>query len=227
LLLKFQPLWLIVDVILAAIILVMVVAAWEIRRRRGRLLAFSLCDMLALVTVVCVALGWVTHERIAYDREQRQMARIKYDYKSALDTWTAACAPPAWMRSLCGDEYLPRFTWRIVRGSVDPHQVRSEEALRAETSAFPHLSVIRLRVWSAYDEHFRLSMLRAIPRLDTLEMDFDNFKALDDQDIRDLSQLPNLKNIIVTAIYDEPDPDLVARLKTALPNCALNGDDDW
>jgi hypothetical protein len=223
---KFHPWHLIADTAAAAAVIAVVTGTWEFRRRRrASPLAFSLGDMLAAVTSVCAILGWIALERRTAERELPVTQRYWGGDDYIFNPWGEACVAPLWTKSLLGERLMPAFTWRINQGNINANLVHNFEELQAEMSVVPHVTHICLQSVPGGNRHFRFSMLRAVPRLETLELR--EFRSLDDQDIRDLCELPGLKKIVFEK-KDDVDPATLDKLQTTLPGCAIvDYYDDW
>jgi len=220
----FMARFLVCDIAITVSLLVALVAAWEIRRRRRpHFFSVSVFDLLTGTVFVSAILGWTISLAREHERERRIIDDATYNIASGWIGGDEECIAPLWMRSLFGERLLPNFTWRTTSVSVNARDVESERALAAELSQIKHLRRLEIDQ-RPLNRRLKLAELKCLERLQTLE--FTDGFYLDEQRLDGLKQLPHLPKIVL--YKDEISPEVIAQLKRELPNCrVVDFDAEW
>ena len=115
------------------------------RKMNLRWYQYSLRSLMIVVTLACIAMGWVAtkmkqarQQKAAVDAILKVAGGITYDYqKDAFDT-TSKPPGPAWLRKVLGDNLLVNVT------RVDLHQSGASDALLEHLKRLTQLQELRL-----------------------------------------------------------------------------------
>lgn len=158
------------------------------RRKRRRLLQFSLRTVLVLLTAGCIWLGLKTEQV----RRQRQLVRLvknsggelAYDYQYEQSPYQANTPPgPKLLRNVLGDDFFSKLVMVSLRGvsDTDVHYVAKQSTLR-------HLSI----AGGVSDE--ALESVSQLKRLETLELYGGRFTG---SGLDQLSKLRQLRRLTI------------------------------
>jgi hypothetical protein len=201
-----------------------IVFAWEFRRRRRRgLFSVRLSDVLVVTTAFSFLLGWLVH----LDREGRREEAITLEMTNHGSQWwyvETACIAPRWLQSLVGNAVFPDSFWRAVQVSVDSDAGITDLVVRQISEL---TQVKRVWIYDLESKPARLAALRPLRRIKTLVLVAGKGSTIRDEDVAELSQLPQLRRLVVTRL-NEVSPDVIARIAAALPDCRIvDYADEW
>ncbi|MCI0333773.1 MAG: hypothetical protein L0228_11190, partial [Planctomycetes bacterium] len=132
----FRGATLVLDCVVVLLVLLAVIAAWEIRRRRRpRLLCFGLSDLMVAVSGASLLLGYLVYLNREYQREAQIDAEKLVSIDDSWFAYEDECIAPVWVRSLIGERFLPNFLWRHDNVLIDPELVIGENMAHPKKSA--------------------------------------------------------------------------------------------
>jgi hypothetical protein len=217
-------LWNVTTVLFAVVLLVV---AWECRRRRRpHVFSFGLIELFVAFTVAGGVFGWGVYMKREQQRERDLIANIR----SVWSLHSEECIAPLWMRSLLGDRLVPSFLWRTTSAEVQRDDYVDH--------GLPHLKEIaqlsymtRILVYGNAKEYppFPFALLNSLIRLEELDLSGSyvaddesgdiRFSDITEQDVEQLIQLDGIRKIFLDT--GDISPKLLARLKAGLPNCKI------
>jgi hypothetical protein len=210
-----------IDIAACSFIIVALVAAWEFRRRRRpRVLCFTIADMLISTTLISAALCYLVHLNQSYQCE------LQLNKTAILSTGVVfqreTCIAPAAIRSLVGERFLPEFAWRTSAVLLDIGWPERDAHRLAETIAeYPYITEVAIA--SSGTVRFPFSTLRDL-RLETI--DLSDYLTIDKNDVDQLVQLKTLQKLIVSDW--KISPHILDQLRTDLPDCrVITLSEDW
>ena len=208
------------DILVGVALLVGIVAAWEMwRRRRKRIFAFTLRDMFATVAAVSLALGWSFYTLREYQRELPLAEKGWSDAESNFGVQDEVCIAPTWMRALVGECLMPDFTWRVYSVWVYWDELENPNDVCREMATFSYLRTICVDNYWEERIHVPFSALSALRHLQRIEIDNSQY-PFDEHDIRELSKLTGLKEIAFWSLAEVP-PEQISQLNAAIPECRI------
>jgi hypothetical protein len=212
---------LLANIAIATLVVIAAMAAWETRRRRRpRLYAFNLADLLLAGTCISGFLGWMVYLESGHRREA-ELDSLQFD--SQQNPWFSddeSCVAPIWLRSLVGEQLLPDFMWRITSVNVIADEEHDYMQLVAQLSEFAYLERINFDGIER-ETDFRLRWLSKLERVKTLQ--FYSGMCRDQRQLNELMQLSQLQKIVL-ADKEEVEPRTLSALQAALPGCQIV---DW
>jgi len=132
-----------IDLAVCCTVLIVVVTAWEYRRRkRASVWQASLQEMFGASFIIAAILGWLVYEVRESSREARQFAAL-YDLEEELwgegpnVMWTRKPDLPDWMIRLFGPKSVPESMWRCRKLALEPNSAGDYSTL---AEAMPYLS---------------------------------------------------------------------------------------
>jgi hypothetical protein len=211
---KPHPLALFGNVATGLLLIGAVASTWEWRRRRRtRLMQFSLREIVIATAVVAAAFGWWRYKQAEGDREDN----LGY----AAGNWSYH--GPLWLKRLVGESPLTTTFSRI--DGVALH-VTDNDQFQKTVSGFRSLRYLREVELDNYsldkDKYVELSF-SALQQLDGLrELWLAGF-MLTENDVYELEAVSNLEVIRIDN-WEEQKPDILVQLIGAMPDCKiLNG----
>jgi hypothetical protein len=229
----FDGIVLVFDCGIALLLLIAIVSAWEIRRRRRpALFCFRLSDILFSVALLSVVLGWLVYSEREFHREDRiidsEWERKDREEEFDTDGWYADefCIAPKWIRSLIGERVLPYYFWRTSAVEITPENGQRLSTICSELSNFTYLTNVVVQYENEF-QGFPYSKLSGVRQLEEIWIDSYWNHYLNDADIRELAQLTQLKKIV---LYDkgDHDPGRISQLEKELHGCKIvDSFDDW
>jgi hypothetical protein len=215
---KLHPAAVMGNLVVGALLIVLVAAAWELRRRRRtRWLQFTLREVAIAMTVVAAAFGWWQYERAGYHYED-DLNQIDGGYVTLDQVYKG----PLWLKRLVGEDLLHDVCYRAeavtleIIDDTDFHQAvavfRGLPYLRQIELSPSMLSSVRSKI-----PPFPFSKLAQLTNIKTLVLhDF----SLTTDDVKELAALHQLENLCITN-WDSQDPAIIQRLIGALPDCHI------
>jgi hypothetical protein len=170
------------DVLAGIAILVVFGIALEWRLRRRPLWRFSLAEFLAVIVVLCGALGfWVINQQVA-DRQIRAFKQFSSDdfSESKLDY----CGPQ-WLRRLVGIELLPAFTRVTVAPWITDENIADLPKIIDE---LPDVQLVDMRAPTAKDRDLQL-----VSRWKRLRALLIKSNQITDAGLREVQEMPRLR----------------------------------
>jgi hypothetical protein len=215
---RFSPWILLGDVLAGACVVAVGTWMWEWRRRRRpRLLSFGLAEILVVMTVAGLVLGWVEYQKREFKREEA----LRQGGQETRHQWLAdgtLCVAPRWLQSLTGPAVYPDFLWRPWRATVSVYKAGEEaEPLRA-VSQLKHLREIYLFGFGVPVDY---GALRRLDRLECLLV----AQPMSDEQIEQLAQFRRLRKLVLMGGSPGPEgvtrEELAVKLQKKMPWCEV------
>jgi len=222
---EFSLQWLLIDLIVSALLLVLVITAWELRRRkRPGPFAIKLTDVLVATTVISLLLGYAVYLKKEYKQETLliETALDRSIFEASRDSWSMrddVCVAPTWVSALFGERLLPEFMWRACDVEIDMEDGADLEAICKEVSRLRYVTTVWIA--STTRKPFRYSTLRCIDRMETMVLGPWFEGPLQSGEVAELLTLTRLQKLVVEDLAEQIDPSLLSRLSTELPDCAI------
>jgi hypothetical protein len=217
---EFKLQWLLIDLAAAAVLLPLIIAAWEVRRRRRpSVIAFGLADVLVATTAISLFFGYCVYLKNEFEREDRfiETALDRSIHEASRDSWSMqgdVCVAPTWISALFGEKFLPDYMWRASSVEIYFGDGNDLDEVCNEISTLKYAT----EVWvsNTTQKPFQYSALRNLNQFETLVLW--NEHPLSDRDVNEILPLKHLKKIVIDDL-EQNDPAVLSRLETALPDC--------
>jgi hypothetical protein len=199
------------------LLILAICSVWEWRRRRRRLLQFSLAEFMAMFVIVAAPLGWWWHARNVVTREAAGEAAL-----GGAGQCYAEYYGPLWLKRLIGEQFASTLFSRIDSVTLDDADGDKFEQAMPSLRSFSYLKELELKVDPDAQTPIRFSRLAELKGIRSVVLDE---IVLTEQDVTgELAMVPQLTEIPITN-WRGQDPAIIQRLMGALPNCTISGSD--
>ncbi|MHC4398592.1 MAG: hypothetical protein ACYTG0_02825 [Planctomycetota bacterium] len=127
---EFRPWVLALDILVGLVVLSLVAAAAEWRRRRHRRIwQFSVAEMLTVTCLVAAGLAWYQYNKQVYQHEMKIASAGDQPDRRRADFVLTRYRGPVWLRKLAGEWNL-RWLHRVTRVELGGEQLGDEDLKR-------------------------------------------------------------------------------------------------